>query len=162
MQASPRARPRYSTTPAAQKFYRSRGPLARQRVELKVGSGARLEWFPAETIVFERAMARSETRVELAAGATFSGWGITCLGRPSVGERFAEGRFHSSFALGRGQPLLCERLTVDEAKLLDQPWGLAGQPVYGTLYFAPAVPCWPCQRASGYARIWGLSTPSMP
>ncbi len=38
------------TTPAAGKFYRSEGKLARQNVVLKVADQAVLEWLPQETI----------------------------------------------------------------------------------------------------------------
>ena len=137
------------TTPAAQKLYRSQGLLARQRARLDVQDGAHLEWFPAETIVFDGAIARLETSVDLAPGASFCGWDVTCLGRPSAGERFAHGSLHSSFVVRRGQPLVHERLTLEGTSVLDEPWGLAGYPVYGTLYFVPAraaVAAQACER----------------
>jgi urease accessory protein len=40
------------TTPAAGKFYRSEGPVARQTVALEIGEGASLEWLPQETILY--------------------------------------------------------------------------------------------------------------
>lgn len=127
------------TTPAAQKLYRSRGPEATQRVRLTVERGARLEWFPSETIAFDGAVARLDTTVELAAGASFCGWDIGCFGRPTLAEGFLRGRLRTSFGLARGEPLLGERLMVDGGSpVLSAPWGLGGRPVYGNLYWAPA------------------------
>ena len=64
------------TTPAAGKFYRSDGKLARQQVSLTVAANATLEWLPQETIIYEGAQVASEMRLELAAGARFIGWEI--------------------------------------------------------------------------------------
>ena len=75
------------TTPGAGKWYRSGGPEASQRLELTVEEGAALEWLPQETIVFDGARARMETRVRLAADSRFIGWDILCLGRAAAGGR---------------------------------------------------------------------------
>jgi urease accessory protein len=129
------------TTPAAQKLYRSSGAEATARSQLFVEAGARLEWFPGETIAFEGSLARLDTRVELAAGAAFCGWDIGCLGRPTAGERYARGRLRTSFTLGRIEPLLCERLLFEgDSPVLREAWGLAGHSVYGNLYCVPSDP----------------------
>src|SRR5512137_547009 len=47
------------TTPAAGKFYRSDGKLARQQVSLTVAANAALEWLPQETIIYEGARVAS-------------------------------------------------------------------------------------------------------
>ena len=90
------------TTPGAGKWYRSGGPEASQRLELTVEEGAALEWLPQESIVFDGARARMETRVRLAAGSRFIGWDILCLGRAAAGERFAQGRFDLLCRVERG------------------------------------------------------------
>jgi len=74
------------TTPGAGKWYRSSGSEASQRIDLTVGAGATLEWLPQETIVFDGARARMETRVTLAADSRFIGWDILCLGRAAAGR----------------------------------------------------------------------------
>jgi urease accessory protein len=126
------------TTPAAGKFYRSAGRRAEQSQRFALEAGAALEWFPQETIVFDGALARSTTRVELAPGARFIGWEIVCLGRPASGERFGRGQFVLGMELYRqGRPLLLERNRFDGGgALLDAPWGLGGHPVTATLVCA--------------------------
>jgi urease accessory protein len=126
------------TTPAAGKFYRSAGRRAEQAQRFAVADGAALEWFPQETIVFDGALARSTTRVELAPGARFIGWEIVCLGRPASGERFGNGQFLQGMEVYRqGRPLLLERNRFDGGgAVLDAPWGLGGYPVTATLVCA--------------------------
>ncbi len=124
------------TTPGAAKWYRSAGPWARQRVAFKV-QGA-LEWLPQESIVFDGAMADSAYDVDLGARAGFIGWDIVCLGRTGSGERFKRGTFRSSVQVRReGRLLWRERGRIDGGgRLLDSPAGLAGCPVFATLFAA--------------------------
>jgi urease accessory protein len=123
------------TTPAAGKFYRSDGRRARQRQGLRVAAGATLEWLPQESIVFAGASAAMTTRVELQGDARFMGWEILCLGRPGAGERFASGTVSQAWEIRRdGRPLFIERAVYDQdGTALDAPWGLAGEPVCGSL-----------------------------
>ena len=131
------------TTPGAGKWYRSGGPEASQRVELTVEEGAALEWLPQETIVFDGARARMETRVRLAADSRFIGWDILCLGRAAAGERFEHGRFDLLCRVERGgAPIWLERGGFDGADpMLASPAGWAGHGVGGTLLCAfPDLP----------------------
>ncbi len=128
------------TTPGAAKWYRSAGPWAKQSVAFAV-QGA-LEWLPQETIVFDGALAESAYDVDLGAQAGFIGWDIVCLGRTGSGERFVRGTFRSSIRIRReGRLLWLERGRIDGGgRLLDSPAGLAGSPVFGTLFAsAPAI-----------------------
>ena len=122
------------TTPGAAKWYRSSGPWAKQSVAFKVGGT--LEWLPQETIVFDGALAQSAYEVDLAAGASLLGWDIVCLGRTGSGERFTRGTWRSSMQLRReGKLLWLERGRIDGGgRLLESPAGLAGKPVFGTLF----------------------------
>jgi urease accessory protein len=122
------------TTPGAAKWYRSAGPWARQSVALEVDG--MLEWLPQETIVFDGARAETAYDVNLGAQAGIIGWDIVCLGRTGSGERFARGTFRSSIRVRRGHRLLWrERGRIDGGgRLLDSPAGLAGSPVFGTLF----------------------------
>lgn len=125
------------TTPGAGRAYRG-GSAQRpqtQAVGIQVAAGAHCEWLPQENILFDGAWARSGVEVRLAPGAHYTGWDITCLGRPAAGERFTQGLFEQRLWLWRGdRPLLGERqrLAGGEAGL-DAPWGLGGYPVFGTL-----------------------------
>lgn len=123
------------TTPAAGKFYRSAGPSAIQQQRLQVATAALLEWLPQENIVYQGARLTTTTIVELADAARFIGWDILCLGRPAAGEGFATGEVRPHLEIRRAaQPLYRERARYSGGSpLLAAPWGLAGQPVIGTL-----------------------------
>lgn len=127
------------TTPAAQKLYRSAGPTSIQTQLLRVEASAELEWFPSETIVFDGARARVNTRVELATGATFIGWDLGCFGRPASQLGFSSGELRQGFEIWRdGAPVVVDRSNVlGGTATLEAAWGYAGEPVYGTLYCAP-------------------------
>jgi urease accessory protein len=122
------------TTPGATKWYRSAGAWARQSVAFDVQGT--LEWLPQETIVFDGALCDARYEVDLAAGAGIIGWDIVCLGRTGSGERFSRGTYRSSVQVRReGKLLWLERARIDGGgRLLDSPAGLAGQPVFGTLF----------------------------
>jgi urease accessory protein len=128
------------TTPAASKLYRSRAPQlqATQTQRLCVSAGACLEWLPQETIAFRGARAELTTQVELTGDARFIGWEILCLGRPAAGETFDEGVLRPQLELARDGRLVYVERGLYEAgsPLLQAAWGLAGQPVVGTMLCA--------------------------
>jgi urease accessory protein len=123
------------TTPGAGKWYRSGGAEASQCIVFTMGEGATLEWLPQETIVFDGARARMETRVSLAADSCYLGWDILCLGRAAAGECFGKGRFDLFFRVDRGNaPIWLERGGFDGIDpMLSSPAGWAGATVCGTL-----------------------------
>ncbi len=121
------------TTPGATKFYRSGGRLARQKQLLKVATGATLEWFPQDTIIFPGADAVCETRIDLSAGAKFMGWEILCLGLPVNKQQFSTGRLHTKLSLYREKKILfLDQLRVNNEQDLSRPAGLRGFPVTAT------------------------------
>ncbi|HVC52677.1 MAG TPA: urease accessory protein UreD [Stellaceae bacterium] len=79
------------TASAADKIYRSTGPTTRVDQILRLDPGARLEFLPPETIVFDGARLRRKTVVELAQGVGFLGGGIIVFGRRARGESFTQG-----------------------------------------------------------------------
>jgi urease accessory protein len=121
------------TTPAATKFYRSAGPTAWQRQSFRVAPGANLEWLPQESILYENCRVRSDLRVELAAGAQFTGWEISCLGYNDRG--FGDGDYVQRWSVYRERHILWgERSGIaGRSPIVRAPWGLAGRPVVGTL-----------------------------
>jgi urease accessory protein len=123
------------TTPGAGKWYRSGGEEASQTLEFTVGDDAILEWLPQETIVFDGARSRMETRVQLASGSRYFGWEILCLGRSASGERFANGFIDLRTRIERnGQPLWLERGHIEgNDPLLASRAGWAGASIGGTL-----------------------------
>lgn len=126
------------TTPAAGKFYRSDGTLARQSVSLSVAANAALEWLPQETIIYQGARVAADVRLELEAGARFIGWEILALGRPASGEGFSSGEVSMYWQIFRaGELFYKERLMID-AQAFAANWGLNGHSACGTLFACPA------------------------
>jgi urease accessory protein len=129
------------TTPGSGKFYRSAGPTARLSQHLTVANNASLEWLPQDTILFAGCEVDMLTHVQLAPGASFVGWEILCLGRPSSGESFDHGRCRQRFELWReDEPLLIDRSLLSGGDdILHAQWGLQGQPVMATMLATPAT-----------------------
>jgi urease accessory protein len=123
------------TTPGAGKWYRSAGPWARQQVTLKAGAASCVEWLPQETIVYDGALARIGTEVQLAADASFIGWEIVCLGRTASGERFERGALRLETRVKREERTIwLEQGTIAGGGLfLESPAGLGGRTVFGTM-----------------------------
>lgn len=123
------------TTPSASRFYRSAGARALQRQVLRIGAGARLDWLPQETIVFDGARLASTTRLELAGDAAACAWEIVCLGRPAAGEGWTHGEARFGFELWRdGRPLLLEHTPCRPGSALARAaWGLGGHVTFATL-----------------------------
>ena len=126
------------TTPGAGKWYRSPGAWASQRVQLDVATGARLEWLPQETIVYDGARAHFSWSAALAADARLVAWDLFCLGRTGSGERFARGACRIESRLQRdGRVAWIERASFEaDALVMRSAAGLADAPVFGTLVFA--------------------------
>jgi urease accessory protein len=127
------------TTPGAAKWYRSAGAWAQQHNVFAVGEGACLEWLPQETIVFNGALARLNTEIQLAAGACYIGWEVLCLGR-GAGERFERGQCNSSVSVYcDDRPLWIERGGIEAGGLLmHSAGGLGDRTVCGTMIAAAA------------------------
>ena len=123
------------TTPAAGKFYRSVGPVAKHEQNIKVASKGVMEWFPSENIIFSGARAQIQTKVELAHDSHFIGWEISCLGRPASDEIFSQGELDQRFEVWRdGIPLRIERISLKGGDpTLNAKWGLLGFPVIGSM-----------------------------
>lgn len=125
----------FVTTPGATKWYGGKSQQSSQCTQIVLQSGARLEWLPQENIVFNQALARAQTRIEVADDAQLIAWDITVLGRKAMQEVFAQGCFQPSFELLKNGQLLWAdygKINGGDA-LLSSPLGLAGRHVFGTL-----------------------------
>lgn len=130
------------TTAAAGKIYRSNGRQATQNINIEVSTGATLEWLPQETIVFDGAVYRQDTRIDLAENATFIGWEITRFGRSARGEKFLHGNWKSNTEVWQqGKPLWIDRQWLPGSEeVFHSPHALNGQPVVGSfIYIGQAV-----------------------
>lgn len=127
------------TTQAAEKVYRARAENTVFSVDISLGAGAWLEWLPQETILFDGARFRRETRISLAAGAQLLAAEIVVFGRAARGERLTAGHY-----LDRWRVLLDGRLVWrdamgwagDPAGALRHPAGFAGAGAMATAIFA--------------------------
>lgn len=129
------------TTATAAKIYRSSGKQATQTTRITVAEAACLEWLPQETIVFNGAIYRQHTRIELAAGATWIGWEITRLGRSARGEQFLSGTWRSHTEVWQGDRLVWvdPQWLLGGSDMLNSPHGLAGNPVVGSFALVGAT-----------------------
>lgn len=128
------------TTPAAGKFYRSAGQVARLAQRFRVHDHASFEWLPQETIYYRGARVRSHTIVELSSAARFVGWDIGCLGLTARAEHFDNGCLRLGFELSvDGTPRWIDNLRIDgEDRGRLARWGLAGFTAIGTMLVYPA------------------------
>ncbi|HEY6511468.1 MAG TPA: urease accessory protein UreD [Burkholderiaceae bacterium] len=136
------------TTPGATRFYRSAGGTGAQHVHATLGSGARLEWLPLESIAHSGCIAQNHALFELASDAEMIGWDLLALGLPAAGEAFTAGRYSQHLEL---PGVWLERGVIDsaDARLLQSPLGLAGRSTLLTLWFAAG-------RALASARVEAL------
>jgi urease accessory protein len=128
------------TTPGATRWYKANGRRAAQVVTIRARAGSVVEWLPLETIVFDRADARSSLVVDLEGDACVAGWEVTVFGRAAMGERFVAGCFRQALDVRRdGRLLWAERGEVGGADaLFASPVGFAGHSVSGLLWLAGA------------------------
>ena len=128
------------TTPAAGKFYRSNGRLAKLEQKLSVADDALLEWLPQETIFFDGCHVHASTRIELDSAAKLVAGEIACLGRPASKERFTNGACTQRVQVWRdGKPVFLERAHYGGGSdILSAKWGLANHTVNGTMLVTPA------------------------
>ncbi|RUP20820.1 urease accessory protein UreD [Methylobacterium sp.] len=104
------------TTTAAEKIYRSDGPVSRIANTLTLGEGAGLVWLPQETILFDRARVRRRFEADLADGAALIAAEVVAFGRAARGERIVDGLFADSWRIRRGG-----RLAYADSVLLEGP-----------------------------------------
>jgi len=127
-----------STTPGAQKWYRSTGAAASAVTRLHIADDASLEWMPQETMVFDGARATQTLEISLAPKACFFGWEMLCLGRTTRGERFLSGEFRQGIRLVRtmgNAPIWREAMRLNgDDQLMRSKLGFRDRPVVATAW----------------------------
>lgn len=127
------------TTQAAEKVHRARAENTLFSVDISVGAGAWLEWLPQETILFDGARFRRETRLSLAADAQLLAAEIVVFGRAARGERLAAGHYLDRWRVVRDGRLVWHDAVGwagDPAVALGHPAGFAGAGAMATAIYA--------------------------
>lgn len=89
-------------TQTAERIYRAQpGEEAQVETRLTLRAGARLDWLPQETILFDRGALRRRLEIDMAQDATFTGVEPLILGRAAMGETVCEARFRDGWRLRR-------------------------------------------------------------
>ena len=123
------------TTPSATRFYRSDGEAATQHSQLRLQTGARLEWLPLEAIAHPGCIAENRLTLHLEPGAEMIGWDIVALGLPHSGQPFDKGSYCQHIEIP-GVWLERGRVQAADLRLRLSPPGLAGHTCMASVFFA--------------------------
>ena len=126
------------TTQAAEKFYRSLGPVARFEVAADVASGGRLEWLPQEAILFDGAEVRRQAHFDVDGAGRLLASDILVFGRLARGESFRRGSLFDRWSIRRDGRLVWTdvlRLAGDLPAIFADPAALAGAEALGTAVY---------------------------
>lgn len=111
-------------TQACERIYKSAGGAAQQTTRLDVGAGARLDWLPQETILFDDSALDRSIEIDLAPDAIFTGLETLVLGRVAMGETVHRTSLRDRWRIRRAGALIHAdnlRLDGDVAALADGP-----------------------------------------
>ena len=113
------------TTQAAERVYRTAdATTARVRNTLKIAPGARIDWLPQETILFQNGALRRSLALDLAADARALIVEPVLLGRLAMGEAVTHAQISDSLTIHRDNALIFKdatRLDGDIAHTMDKP-----------------------------------------
>lgn len=95
------------TTQAAERIYRAQpGETGRVDTQVTVGAGARFDWLPQETILYDRSDLRRRLRVDMAPDATMLLVEPLVFGRRAMGEVLHDIRLSDRIEIRRGGALV--------------------------------------------------------
>lgn len=128
------------TTQACERVYRSLGPNADVRIELTAQAGARLDWLPQETILFEGARLRRRLDVDLAPDATLLAVEAVLLGRQARGEDARNATLLDGWRIRRGGRLIHAEATRLGDPAIERTANslLAGASAFATILYVAA------------------------
>ena len=107
-----------ATTQTAERGYASLGPPAEIRMSARVGTNARLDWMPQETILFEHANLRRHTEIDLGLNAECLLAETVVLGRHAMGETLLSADLHDHRMIRRqSRPVWAETFQLNAAVL---------------------------------------------
>jgi len=127
------------TTQAAERAYRAQpGEIAQVRTRAQVAAGARLDWLPQETILFNAAALHRKLRIDLDGDARLLLLEPLVFGRAAMGETLTGIHFRDRIEITRqGAPLYIDALAFsgDAAAHLARPGVAAGAGAMASLVF---------------------------
>lgn len=130
------------TTQSCERIYRAAGDSpAAVRNTVRIGAGARLDWLPQETILFEGARLVRNLAVEMAPDSTFFGLEAVILGRHAMGEDALGAALTDRWRVRRGGELVhAEETRLGAGDRATRASGalLAGAGAFGTLCYVAA------------------------
>jgi len=141
---------------AAEKVYRSWGPDSEIANTLLVGTGARLEWFPQETILFDRARLDRRLDVSLSDDAAFLGGEIVVFARRARGETMTGGSLRDRWTVRcNGRRIWADAFAADplDDAFLDRPALLGGARAAATMLCVCGAPARALEIARGQAGV---------
>jgi len=94
------------TTQACEKVYRARDGRAEVAVALNAEAGARIDWLPQETILFDGASLSRALQADLAADARLLAVEAVVLGRTAMGETVRRGALRDRWRIRRAGRLV--------------------------------------------------------
>jgi urease accessory protein len=127
------------TTQAAERAYRARpGETGRVTVALELGPGARLDWLPQETILFDRSALERRLDADLGGDARLLVVEPVVFGRAAIGERITAIRFLDCWRIRRdGRLVHAEATRINgSADLLARPALLGGSGAMASVLLA--------------------------
>lgn len=129
------------TTPAAERCYKSDGPVSAVHARMNVEDGADLAWLPQETILYNEARLRRSLEADLSGSAKLSMFEAVMFGRAARGEEITRGFFEDRWRIRRdGKLIFADTLRLDGpiSKLLARPAIAKGAKALATfVYVAP-------------------------
>ncbi|MEM0922744.1 MAG: urease accessory protein UreD [Pseudomonadota bacterium] len=130
------------TTQAAERAYRANGPLpGTVRTDLSAAGGARIDWLPQETILFDGAHLTRSLEADLAEDATLLAVEPIIFGRTAMGERLNEIAFSDQWRIRRAGRLIYAdalRLEGDGEALLARPAAFSGARAMASILYVSA------------------------
>lgn len=121
---------------ACEKVYRARDGRAETQVSLSVGEGARLDWLPQETILFDRGALARRLEADVAPGARLLVAEAVILGRTAMAETVRTGELSDRWRVRRnGRLLFADDLRLEGAiaDMAGRPPLLAGGAAFASL-----------------------------
>jgi urease accessory protein len=127
-----------ATTQACERIYKASASTATVETRITVGAGARVDWLPQETILFDRSSLTRRLDVDLAEDATFLAVEAVLIGRKAMGEMMETGLFRDRWRIRRAGRLIHAEeahLTGDVAGVTAERAVLGGARAFATVLF---------------------------